>query len=122
MKSTSYSLFVFFLACLLQANAKHGHVITPNGFSGSDIERIRQAIAAAKGTTNKVVIPQWNSNGYTYWEIDSAILLPSNMTVILNNCTIRLFDRCRDNMFRSDNLGVGISHPDWNYNIQIVGV
>jgi len=122
MKSTSYSLFVFFLACLLQANAKHGHVITPNGFSGSDIERIRQAIAAAKGTTNKVVIPQWNSNGTTYWEIDSAILLPSNMTVILDNCTIRLSDRCRDNMFRSDNVGVGISHPDWNYNIQIVGV
>lgn len=54
--------------------------------------------------------------------IDSAILLPSGMTVILDNCTLQLSDSCRDNMFRSDNVGIGIADPAWNENIAIIGV
>jgi hypothetical protein len=96
--------------------------ITPNQFKGSDIERIQSAVNAAKGTTNLVVIPSRNSNRTNVWLIDSAILLPGNMTVILDNCTIQLSDSCRDNMFRSDNVGTGISDPQWNYNIRIIGV
>lgn len=96
--------------------------ITPNSFAGSDIVRIQSAINAAKGKTNKVVIPKQNSNGTNYWKIDSAILIPSNMTLILDNCTIQLSDQCRDNMFRSDNAGIGITDPKWNRNISIVGV
>lgn len=96
--------------------------ITPNHFKGSDIERIQEAIDAAKGTTHKIVIPKRNSNGTNVWKIDHAILLPGNMTVILDNCIIQLSDRCRDNMFRSDNVGEGITNPDWNFNISIVGV
>jgi len=96
--------------------------ITPNNFTGSDIDRIQAAIHAAKGTTNKMVIPKRNSNGTNVWKIDRAILLPGNMTVILDNCIIQLSDQCRDNMFRSDNVGVGIANPTWNYNISIVGV
>ncbi|HRP33999.1 MAG TPA: hypothetical protein PKV73_19005, partial [Agriterribacter sp.] len=38
-------------------------VITPNDFTGSDIERIQAAINAAKNTTHKIVIPSGNSNG-----------------------------------------------------------
>jgi len=94
----------------------------PNQFRGSDIERIRAAVSAAKGTTNKVIIPAENYNNTNLWLIDSAILLPSNMTVILDNCTIQLSDSCRDNMFRSDNTGIGISSPIWNKNINITGV
>ena len=98
------------------------HVITPNDFKGSDTERIQAAINAAKGSTNKIVIPMQNAKGASTWKIDRAILLPSNITVILDNCTIQLSDQCRDNMFRSDNVGIGISNPGWNYNISIVGV
>ena len=96
--------------------------ITPNDFKGSDIQRIQAAIDAAKGTTNKIVIPKRNNNGTNHWKIDSAILLPGNMTVILDNCIIQLSDNCRDNMFRSDNVGVGIVNPMWNHHISIVGI
>ncbi|MBX2925472.1 MAG: hypothetical protein KF746_24960 [Chitinophagaceae bacterium] len=96
--------------------------ITPNDFNGSDTERIQAAVNAAKKTTHKIVIPQINSNGTNVWKIDSAILLPGNMTIILDNCIIQLSDSCRDNMFRSDNVGIGITSPVWNYNISIVGV
>ena len=96
--------------------------ITPNDFSGSDSDRIQFAIDSARGRTNKVVIPMRNSNGTNIWKIDNAILLPSNMSLILDNCTIQLSDQSRDNMFRSDNVGVGITNPKWNYNINIIGI
>ncbi|GAB3277101.1 hypothetical protein GCM10027347_50910 [Larkinella harenae] len=96
--------------------------ITPNAFSGTDSQRIRQAIRAARGTTNLVTIPRQNGNGGTIWKVDEAILLPSDMTVMLDNCTIQLSDSCRDNMFRSDNVGIGIEAPVWNRNIHLVGV
>src|SRR5690606_15665893 len=96
--------------------------ITPNGFTGTDTERIQAAIEAAKGTTDMVVIPKRNANGTQIWKIDSAILLPDNMTVILDNCIIQLSDKSRDNMFRSDNAGIGITDPEWNHNISIIGV
>lgn len=96
--------------------------ITPNQFEGNDTQRIQLAINEAAGTTGKVVIPAHNSNGSGVWLLDSAVLLPSNITVILDNCTIQLSDSCRDNMFRSDNVGIGITHPEWNYNISIIGM
>ncbi|MCK5281143.1 MAG: hypothetical protein KAK04_21460, partial [Cyclobacteriaceae bacterium] len=96
--------------------------ITPNQFEGSDIQRIQSAIDAAKGTTNKVIIPSRNFNGTNLWLLDSAILLPANMTVLLDNCTLQLSDQCRDNMFRSDNVGIGITNPEWNENISIIGI
>jgi polygalacturonase len=96
--------------------------ITPNQFEGTDIQRIQSAIDAAQGTTNKIFIPSRNANGTNLWLLDSAILLPDSMTVILDNCTIQLSDQCRDNMFRSDNVGIGIKNPKWNNNISIIGL
>jgi len=96
--------------------------ITPNDFAGNDSERIQSAIDSARGRTNKVVIPMRNSNGSSIWKIDKAILIPSNMTLILDNCIIQLSDQSRDNMFRSDNVGLGIDDPQWNYNINIIGM
>ncbi|WP_332456126.1 glycosyl hydrolase family 28 protein [Petrimonas sp.] len=96
--------------------------ITPNQFKGSDIERIQQAIRLAQKTSRKVVIPQSNANGTLAWKIDRAILLPSDITIILDNCTIQLSDECRDNMFRSENVGTGIEHPVWLNNIHLIGV
>jgi hypothetical protein len=103
-------------------NTQNWENISPNNFIGSDTDRIQSAIKAAKGTTNKVVIPFLNSNGSEIWLIDKAILLPSNMSIILDNCTLQLSDKCRDNMFRSDNVGIGIKNPQWNYNINITGI
>jgi len=65
-------------------------IITPNQFEGSDVQRIQSAIEAAKVSTGKVFIPSINANGTNLWLLDSAILLPSNMTIILDNCTIQL--------------------------------
>ncbi len=96
--------------------------ITPNMFKGTDIERIHQSINAAHGRSNLIRIPRQNSNGTSIWLLDSAILLPSDMTVLLDNCTLQLSDMCRDNMFRSDNVGIGIAQPKWNKNINIIGI
>lgn len=97
-------------------------IISPNHFEGGDIQRIQAAVDKAAGTTGKVVIPANNSNGSGIWLLDSAILLPGNMTIILDNCTLQLSDQCRDNMFRSDNVGEGIRNPEWNHNISIIGI
>lgn len=105
-----------------QANHRAGAVITPNDFEGTDTERIQAAIDSAKNAGQKIVIPAINANGTYLWKIDQALLLPSDITVILENCTIQLSDSCRDNMFRSDNVGIGITAPQWNRNIHIVGV
>jgi len=136
MKSIIFLFFAVFL-CILSysqlVSAQNSPVldiktientqdITPNNFKGSDIARIQASINAAIGTTNKIVIPKRNSNGTKSWKIDSAILVPSNMTIILDNCIIQLSDQCRDNMFRSDNVGVGVINPVWNSNISIVGI
>jgi len=96
--------------------------ITPNDFTGTDTERIQAAINAAKNTTHQIVIPQRNANGTSIWKTDSAILLPGDMTVILDNCIIQLSDSSRDNMFRSDNVDIGATHMSWNKNISIIGI
>jgi hypothetical protein len=56
-----------------------------------------------------------------YWLLDNAILLPSNTTVILQNCKLKLSDRCRDNFFRSANCGLGIEENEPIFNVQIKG-
>ena len=129
----SYSIFLSLVliisgSCSNQNNGNSSYLkdatynISPNQFKGSDIQRIMSAIEAAKESTGKVVIPSRNSNGTNIWLLDSAILIPGNMTLILDNCTIQLSDQCRDNMFRSDNVGIGIAHPDWSENISIIGI
>ncbi|MBQ2718581.1 MAG: hypothetical protein IJF73_00770 [Clostridia bacterium] len=80
--------------------------ITPNDFSAvakTDSEAIRLAVAAAKETgEDRVVIPRKNlRTGKNVWEIDSAILLPSDIEIVLDNCTLRQADGCFDNVFRT---------------------
>lgn len=96
--------------------------VNPNSFDGTDTERIIQAIEIAKTSSQVVRIPKENTNGTNIWKIDSALLLPGNITLILDNCTLQLSDKSRDNLFRSDNVGAGITHPGWNENIRIYGV
>lgn len=100
-------------------------VVTPNAFQGSDAERINQAIEAAVEAGATVVIPRWNhaERGKTEtWLLDAAILLRSDTTLVLDNCRIKLSDRCRDNMLRSANCGLGITEIEPLSNIHIRGV
>src|SRR5699024_7788860 len=114
------AFFAFLL--LIGCGRRRLQPITPNQFKGSDTKRIQTAVNKAAETTRRVVIPAINSNGSGKWLIDSAILLPSHITVILKNCTLQLSDNSRDNMFRSDNVGIGIKNPKWNYDIRIIGI
>lgn len=95
---------------------------TPNDFSGTDSERIAKAVARAAATTGTVEIPKENNRGGDIWLIDSAILLPSNITVILDNATIKLSDISRDNFFRTANCGFGITSFTVYNNINIIGI
>ena len=77
-----------------------------NDFTGSDSERIHQAIQAAAGSCGRVVVPRLNQRGgeeTTCWLLDCAILLPGDMVLELHNCHLKLSDACRDNFIRSAN-------------------
>ena len=99
-------------------------MVSVNDFRcATDNESLEQAIAN-RGPDGIVVIPPRCSEiepERTYWLLDRAILLPANTTVILQNCTIKLSDKCRDNFFRSANCGIGIADPERIENIHIRG-
>ncbi len=100
-------------------------VVTPNEFEGTDVERINRAIEVATESGRRTVIPHFNIRGTErrdVWLIDSAILLRSNTTLKLDNSRIRLSDRCRDNLMRSVNRGLGIAHIRPMENIHIRGI
>lgn len=86
--------------------------ITPNDFQGSDSERINLAVAAGAVSGRRVVIPRRNEAAdgpRNIWLLDSAILLPGGVTLELENCHIKLSNRCRDNFIRSANCGLGVT-------------
>lgn len=97
--------------------------ISPNNYkTGTQSERIQKAINAAKNTTGKVVIPRYDAIAKkSIWLIDQAILLPGDFELELNNCTIKLSDKCRDNFIRSANSGLGINIVSPLKNIKIIG-
>jgi len=108
-----------------QSNSPPLLAVTPNQFQGSDVERINQAIEAAAGSGCRVVIPRINvSTGQQrdVWVLDSAILLRSDTTLELDHCRIKLSDRCRDNIMRSANWGLGITEIQPMRNIHIRGL
>ena len=99
--------------------------MNPNDYSGSDSERIARAarVAFAAGEPLRITARRPDAvSDRQFWLIDSAILLPENATLILENCKIRLSDRCRDNFIRSANCGLGIENVPPLRNIHILGV
>ena len=96
----------------------------PNQFKGTDSERIEQAVAAVKaqGGGKIVISRREDSDGRDFWLIDRAILLDSNMTLVIDDCTIKLSDESRDNFIRSVNCGLGISDVQRLHDIHIVGI
>jgi len=84
--------------------------ITPNDIgimAGNDWQSIMNAIAAAtdSGSQDRVVrIPRVNARtGEAIWILDSTILLPSNITILLDDCHLQLADGVMCNLFRNEN-------------------
>ena len=102
--------------------------ITPNlpeCMGTSDSVSIQNAVdlASARGW-NRVVIPRLNQRtGECLWIIDSAVLLPDGMHIVLEDCTLRQADGCFDNVFRNKNLYTeGPSYRAEQKDIRISGV
>lgn len=99
-------------------------MVNANAFSGAnDSEIINNAIKNRDsdgiviiGPRECAVEPERKT-----WLLDSAILLPDSTTVVLQNCTLKLSDRCRDNFFRTANCGIGIEYPEKISNVHIRG-
>lgn len=90
----------------------------------TDSESFENAIAN-RNSDGIVLIPPRMSEiepKRTYWLIDRAILLPENTTIIMQNSTIKLSDKCRDNFFRTANCGMGIEFPQRIKNVHIIGI
>lgn len=90
----------------------------------SDNEAFDSAIFH-KDSDGIVIIPPRKSDiepERDWWLLDRAILLPENTTVILQNCKIKLSDKCRDNFFRTANCGIGIEYPEKIENVHIKGM
>ena len=97
----------------------------PNDYAGTDSERIAAAVDAGVQYHNgTVVIPPRVPDEVAdrdYWLLDSAILLPSDATLTLKSCALKLSDECRDNFIRSANCGAGIEKVAPCEDIHIIG-
>jgi hypothetical protein len=97
--------------------------ITPNQFKkGSDSDRIEAAIIEALKTgENSIEIPRMNQKkNKAEWLIDRAIVLPSNFTLVLKDCLVRLADGVQDNIIT--NAGARTIPLSENRNIHVVGI
>ncbi len=99
-------------------------MIYANQFSGNNDSEILNAAILGRDSDGIVIITPRKSQNEPerdYWLLDSAVLLPENTTVILQNCKLKLSDRCRDNFFRTANCGLGIEDTEPISNIHIKG-
>jgi len=99
-----------------------GNPVTPNQFKKGTVSgRIEAAIAhAVKSGINSAEIPRVDEvSGKTEWLIERAIVVPSDFTLNLNNCLIRLAPGTKDNIIT--NSGARTNPLSGNQNIQIIG-
>lgn len=99
-------------------------MVHANDFHGSSDSEILQNAVNGKDADGIVIISprvQDSEPERRYWLLDSAITLPQDTTVILQNCKLKLSDACRDNFFRSANCGLGIEEPERIQNLHIRG-
>ena len=115
-------------AMALSAAAAGNSAITPNdaGVVGNDdSESIQNAVDRAAATgIGQVVIPAWNGRtGKTGWILSRSILLPGNMTVVIDNAKLALADDVYANFFRSANTWTekGATPEGVLSNIRIIG-
>ena len=84
-------------------------------YSGSEYITERIAEAVENGTRTAVITGNYR--------VERAILIPSNFTLILKNCHLRMADGIFDNMFVNEHHGtdIGRTSPGTDRNISIVG-
>nr|MBQ4320246.1 hypothetical protein [Clostridia bacterium] len=91
-----------------------------------DAVSVQNAIdAAAKSGCGKVVIPRMNARtGGTKWEFDRTVYIPSDMTLILDNCFIYLADGVFCNVFCNSNIytELGKTLEGEQHDIRILGI
>ena len=102
--------------------------ITPNDIgvmADTDSRSINNAVKEAKRSgACRVVIPRINKRtGEARWDVDEAIILSSNLEIVLDNCYIRQTDDSMDNVFRNfDDNEVRSTLAEEQENIIIRGV
>ena len=69
----------------------------------TDSKTIQNAVDYAKKTgANSVTVPRFNPRtGKNVWIIEEAIILPSEMEIVLDNAHLRQEDKMMDNIFRN---------------------
>ena len=91
----------------------------------TDSQTIQNAVDYAEKTgMGEVIIPRFNDRtGKPLWDLPEAVLLPSDMTIILDNCHIRHADDSHDNLFRNRNMWTpeGKTLEGEQHNIRIIG-
>ena len=94
-------------------------------FGKTDAETIQNAINYAdRMRLGEVVIPRYNARTECMqWDIDNCILLPSDMTITLDGCYMRMVDDVISNMFRNKNAWTeeGNTLEGEQHNIRIIG-
>ncbi len=113
----------FVCGCLAVSVSGAWAAVTPNDFKdGSDSDRIEAAVAKALETGERSIeIPRLNAkSGQALWLIERAILVPSDFTLVLRDCRVRLAPGTRDNLIR--NAGAAKEPVEANENIHILGV
>ncbi len=88
-----------------------------HSFNKHGTEHIRALIdEGVKNKTNTATISG-------KWEISEAVLLPSDFTLVLDNCHLRMGDGTFDNMFRNEHCGDvhKTTAGEGNKNIKIIG-
>lgn len=102
--------------------------VTPNDegmIAESDSRSIQNAVnEAIRSEVRRVVIPRINARtGKPQWDVDEAIILSSNLEIVLDNCYIRQIDGSMDNVFRNfDDDAVRSTLAEEQENIIIRGI
>lgn len=94
-------------------------------FGANDSETLQNAIdRAAREGDGTVVIPRENARtGTKLWEIEKTLLLPSDVTVLLDGAHLRLADGVIENIFRNENAwtDLGNTAEGEQHGIRILG-
>ena len=91
----------------------------------NDSQTIQNAVNYAEETgLGEVIIPRFNDRtGKALWDLPEAVLLPSDMTIILDGCHLRHADDTMDNLFRNRNMWteLGGTLEGEQHDIRIIG-
>jgi len=97
----------------------------PRYIADTDSLSIQNAVDAAENSSCRtVIIPRRNNRtGLDEWMIDKTVLLPSDITVILDDCHLTLVEGVYENIFRNRNMYTDISlKPEGRqHGIRIIG-